>query len=118
MREQKEKKKKKTNNNIIPVYQCQVSQCVFAMSDLDPKNVLSPPGQCHFNEVDSVVMVDTENHLAVSYPCHKRGLLSPAVPNVPDSLPALSFSQHHSTSCFITGFQLKPYVDLIFLMAK
>lgn len=73
------------------------SHCCFAILDLDPKNVLSSPGQCHFNEVDSVVMVDTENHLAGPYPCHKRGLRSPAVANVSDSLPALSFSQHHST---------------------
>lgn len=51
----------------------------FSMLDLDPKNVLSSPGQCHFNEVVSVVMVHAENHLATSYPCHDRGLLSPAV---------------------------------------
>lgn len=51
------------------------SHCCSAILDLDPENVLSSPGQCHFNEVDSVVMVDTENHLATSYP----SLLSPAV---------------------------------------
>ena len=77
------------------------SHCCYAILDRGPKNVLSSPGECHFNEVDRVVMVDTENHLATLYPCHERGLLRPAVkykqgiqaPNAPDSLPALSFTQ-------------------------
>lgn len=69
---------KKTLHIYSTKYQ-RVSHCCFAILDLDPKNVLSSPGQCHFNEVDSVVMDDTENHLATSYPCHKKGLLSPAV---------------------------------------
>lgn len=69
------------------------SHCCSAILDLDPENVLSSPGQCHFNEVDSVVMVDTENHLATSYsespqPSCKiqTGNITP---NVSDSLPAL-----------------------------
>lgn len=55
------------------------SHCCFAILDLNQKNVLSSAGQCHFNEVESVVTVDAENHLVTSYPCYKRGLLSPAV---------------------------------------
>lgn len=72
--------------------------------DLDPKNVLSPAGQCQFNEVVSVVMVRAENHLATSYPCRGRGLLSTSwktptgniTPGVSDSVPALSFYNKRS----------------------
>lgn len=54
-----------------------------------------------------------DNHLATSYPCHGRGLLSPAVPHQQRishlmCLPALSFTQHyHFRSYFIITFQLK-----------
>lgn len=71
-----------SNKKTLHIYSTEYqtfSHCCSAILDLNPKNVLSSPGQCHFNEVDSVVMVDTQNHLATLYPCHKRGLLSPAV---------------------------------------
>lgn len=96
--------------------------------DLDPKNVLSPAGQCQFNEVVSVVMVRAENHLATSYPCHGRGLLSTSwkkptgniTPRVSDSVPALSFYNKRSVfkgfntffmehRCFFFCFFLKSH---------
>lgn len=55
------------------------SHYCLAILDWGPRNVLCCPGQCHFNEGDSVVMVGTRSHLVTSYPCHDRGLLSPAV---------------------------------------
>lgn len=77
--------------------------------DLDPKNVLSPAGQCQFNELVSVVMVCAENHLATSYPCRGRGLLSTGckmptgniTPGVSDSVPTLPFL---SQTCTFKSF--------------
>lgn len=116
---------KKTQHIYSTEYQA-FCHCCFAILSLDPKNVLSSPGQCHFNEVDSVVMADTENHLATSYPSHKRGLLRPAVKYKQgiSHLMCLTLCQlcpffhHHFTSYFIITFQLKPHGYFINLMTK
>lgn len=91
-----------------------------AILDLDPKNVLSPAGQCQFNEVVSVVMVHGENHLATSYPCRGRGLLSTSckmptgniTSRVSDSVPTLPF--YNKPSVF-KGFNTFFYGKIVFV---
>lgn len=92
-----------------------------AILDPDPKNVLSPAGQCQFNEVVSVVMVRAENHLATSYPCRGRGLLSTSckmptgniTPTVSDSVPAMPF--YNKPSLF-KGFNTFSYGKSLFFL--
>lgn len=73
-----------------------------------------------FYEVDSVAMVDTENHLADSYRCHKRGPLIPAVKYKEgiSHLMCLSLCQfclltqcYDSQYYFITRFHFKHMLD-------